>query len=195
VVEVSPSIVVIAGPNGAGKSTTAPVLLKETFATTEFVNADVIAQGLSGFAPESAALEAGRIMLRRLHQLAGEKVSFAFETTLASRSFAPWIREQKRSGYVFTLVFLWLSSSELAVQRVHERIRLGGHSVPDDVIKRRYEAGIKNFFRFYAPIADAWIFYDNSASANPRVVAEKNLEGKNYIYDRDLWQTLQKYYQ
>jgi predicted ABC-type ATPase len=187
-----PSIVVIAGPNGAGKSTTAPVLLKETFATTEFVNADVIAQGLSGFAPENVALEAGRIMLQRLRQLANEKVSFAFETTLASRSFAPWIREQKPSGYVFTLVFLWLSSPELAVQRVHERVRLGGHSVPDAVIKRRYDSGLKNFFGLYAPIADAWVFYDNST--RPRLIAEKSLEGRNRINDEELWLKLQKNY-
>jgi predicted ABC-type ATPase len=189
-----PNIVVIAGPNGAGKSTTAPVLLKETFATTEFVNADVIAQGLSGFAPENVALEAGRIMLGRLKHLAKEKASFALETTLASRSFAPWIREQKHSGYVFTLVFLWLSSPELAVQRVHERVRLGGHSVPDDVIKRRYESGLKNFFSLYAPIADAWVFYDNSASASPRLVAEKSIEGKSQINDEELWLNLQKNY-
>ncbi len=190
--ETNPNIIVITGPNGAGKSTTAPVLLKETFATTEFVNADVIAQGLSGFAPENVAVEAGRVMLTRLKQLASEGKSFAFETTLASRSFAPWLREQKRSGYIFTLVFLWLSSPDLAVQRVHERVRLGGHSVPDDVVKRRYEAGLKNFFKLYAPIADAWVFYDNSTS--PRLIAEKSLEGKLRISDEELWLKLQKNY-
>ena len=101
----APSIVIIAGPNGAGKSTAAPVLLKETFATPEFVNADVIAQGLSGFAPENSAFEAGRIMLRRLRQLARERRSFAFETTLASRSFAPWIAKERGRGYQFILIF------------------------------------------------------------------------------------------
>ena len=134
----APSIVIIAGPNGAGKSTAAPVLLKETFATPEFVNADVIAQGLSGFAPENSAFEAGRIMLRRLRQLARERRSFAFETTLASRSFAPWIEKERGRGYQFILTFLWLSSADLAVQRVKERVRLGGHSVPEDVVRRRY---------------------------------------------------------
>jgi predicted ABC-type ATPase len=190
-----PSIVVIAGPNGAGKSTTAPVLLKETFATTEFVNADVIAQGLSGFAPENVALEAGRAMLQRLKQLANKQASFAFETTLASRSFAPWIRQQKHSGYMFSLVFLWLSSPELAVQRVHERVRLGGHSVPDDVVKRRYKAGISNFFRLYAPLADAWVFYDNSARANPKMLAEKKFGGHHFIYNEAIWQKLLETYQ
>lgn len=190
-----PNIVVIAGPNGAGKSTTAPVLLKETFATTEFVNADVIALGLSGFAPENVALEAGRVMLQRLKQLASEQKSFAFETTLASRSFAPWIREQKSSGYTFTLIFLWLSSAELAIQRVHERVRLGGHSVPDDVVKRRYKTGMTNFFRLYAPLADAWIVYDNSARANPKMLAEKKFDGRSLIYNEDIWQKLSKSYQ
>ena len=189
-----PSIVVIAGPNGAGKSTAAPVLLKETFATPEFVNADVIARGLSGFAPENAAFEAGRIMLRRLKQLARERRSFAFETTLASRSFAPWLREQKRSGYILTLVFLWLSSPELAKQRVHERVRLGGHHVPDDVVKRRYETGLKNFFSLYEPIADTWTFYDNGASSGSRLIAEQSIDGKQVVYDGGLWQTLQKRY-
>ena len=165
-------VVVIAGPNGAGKSTAAPVLLKETFATPEFVNADVIAQGLSGFAPENSAFEAGRIMLRHLKQLAREKKFFAFETTLASRSFAPWLREQKSSGYILTLVFLWLSSPELAQQRVRERVRLGGHYVPDDVVKRRYEVGLKNFFSLYKPIADAWAFYDNSAGSGTKLISK-----------------------
>ena len=192
--ENSPSIVVIAGPNGAGKSTAAPVLLKETFATSEFVNADVIAQGLSGFAPENSAFEAGRIMLRRLKQLAREKKSFAFETTLASRSFAPWLREQKRHGYALTLVFLWLSSPELAQKRVHERVRVSGHSVPDDVVVRRYEAGLKNFFSLYEPAADTWAFYDNSAGSGARLIAERNTDEKRIIYNGGLWQTLQKRY-
>jgi predicted ABC-type ATPase len=194
VAEKNPNIIVIAGPNGAGKSTTAPVLLKETFATTEFVNADVIAQGLSGFAPENVALEAGRVMLQRLKQLAGERISFAFETTLASRSFAPWLREQKRDGYMFTLVFLWLSSADLAIERVHERVRLGGHSVPNEVVKRRYKAGITNFFKLYAPLADAWVFYDNSAVANPKVLAEKKLNRSLFTYNEDIWQKLLKTY-
>ena len=188
----APSIVIIAGPNGAGKSTAAPVLLKETFATPEFVNADVIAQGLSGFAPENSAFEAGRIMLRRLRQLARDRRAFAFETTLASRSFAPWLREQKDYGYGFALVFLWLSSPELAQIRVRARVRSGGHHVPDEVVARRYEAGLKNFFSLYEPMADAWVFYDNSGSSG-MIIAERNTEGKQ-IYNGDLWETLQKRY-
>ena len=188
----APSIVVIAGPNGAGKSTAAPVLLKETFATPEFVNADVIAQGLSGFAPENSAFEAGRIMLRRLRQLARERRSFAFETTLASRSFAPWIEKERERGYQFILTFLWLSSADLAVQRVKERVRLGGHSVPEDVVRRRYTSGLQNFFELYEPLADGWMIYDNSAYARPRLIAERAVGQEVEIYERELWQTLQK---
>jgi predicted ABC-type ATPase len=186
-----PNIVVIAGPNGAGKSTTAPILLKETFATTEFVNADVIAQGLSGFAPESVALEAGRVMLQRLKQLASERKSFAFETTLASRSLAPWIRKEKGKDYRFILIFLYLNSPDVAIQRVKERVLLGGHDVPEDVIRRRYKAGVRNFFEMYAPIADAWKFYDNSAYAAPELIAEHTPESSLMVYKEELWLTLQ----
>jgi len=137
--EENPHVIVIAGPNGAGKSTTAPMLLKGTLGVTEFVNADVIAQGLSAFQPESAAFHAGRVMLERLHYLAKERVDFAFETTVASRSFAPWIAKLKQSGYTFHLVFLWLPSADFAVARVAERVRMGGHDVPEETIRRRYK--------------------------------------------------------
>ena len=188
----NPSLVIIAGPNGAGKSTAAPILLKETFATPEFVNADVIAQGLSGFAPENSAFEAGRIMLRRLRQLARDRRSFAFETTLASRSFAPWIAKERGRGYQFILIFLWLSSADLAVQRVKERVRLGGHSVPEDIVRRRYASGLQNFFELYEPLADGWMIYDNSAYARPELIAERAVGQEVAVYERELWQTLQK---
>lgn len=144
----APSIIVIAGPNGAGKSTVAPALLRDTLLVNEYVNADVIAQGLSAFAPESAALRAGRVMLGRLHELAEARRTFAFETTLASRSFAPWLARQKRSGYLVNLVFLYLSSPELARERVAARVRLGGHDIPEKTVERRYTAGLRNFSRF-----------------------------------------------
>jgi predicted ABC-type ATPase len=144
---VSPDVVMLAGPNGAGKSTAAPALLRDILSVNEFVNADVIAQGLSAFEPERAAPAAGRIMLARLRELARQRESFAFETTLASRSFAPWIAGLKsEGGYKFRLVFLWLPSPEAAVARVAERVRAGGHDVPEATIRRRYAAGLKNFF-------------------------------------------------
>lgn len=138
-----PHLIIISGPNGAGKSTTAPALLQGTLGVTEFVNADVIAQGLSAFNPERAAFHAGRIMLERLQQLADEHGNFAFETTLASRTFAHWIKELKNAGYAFHLFFLWLPAAEFAIARVAERVKMGGHNVPEDAITRRYHAGLK----------------------------------------------------
>jgi predicted ABC-type ATPase len=185
--EKNPHVIVIAGPNGAGKSTTAPMLLKGTLGVTEFVNADVIAQGLSAFQPESAAFHAGRVMLERLHYLANERVDFAFETTLASRSFAPWIAKLKQSGYTFHLVFLWLPNPDFAVARVAERVRMGGHDVPEETIRRRYNKGIENFFRLYRPLSVTWRIYDNSEPSWPRIVADGRGDANETIYDPKTW--------
>lgn len=165
--ELSPQVVVLAGPNGAGKSTLAPILLRETFGVLEYVNADPIALGLSAFDSASMSFEAGRIMVARLRDLAKHRKNFAFETTLASRSHASWIKRLRESGYKFHLVFLWLSSIELAIRRVEERVRSGGHSVPDEVIRRRYARGLTNLFNLYQPLADTWAAYDNSGSGAP----------------------------
>ena len=162
---------IIAGPNGAGKSTLAPLLLRDTFGLLEYVNADPIALGLSAFNSASMSFDAGRIMLDRLHSLAKQRRNFAFETTLASRSCAPWIVKLRESGYRFHLVFLWLSTSELAMQRVKERVRSGGHAVPDEVVERRYERGIANFFKLCRPLADTWVAYDNSSFTGPLLVS------------------------
>ena len=120
-----PSVVILAGPNGAGKSTVAPALLAGALGVTEFVNADDIARGLSAFNPAGVSISAGRVMLARVRDLARQRASFAFETTLASRSFAPWLRELKTSGYDVHMLFLWLPSAEFAVARVAERVREG----------------------------------------------------------------------
>ena len=124
-----------------------------------FVNADVVAQGLCAYQPERAAIRAGRIMLKRIYTLANEKVNFAFETTLASRTFTTWIPKLQKQGYQFHLIFLWLQNADLAVFRVKERIKAGGHSVPEETIRRRYAAGLKNFFNLYSPLADSWHLY------------------------------------
>lgn len=138
-------VVVIAGANGSGKSTAAPDLLRDYLEISEFVNADVIAQGLSGFNVDTVALEAGRIMLQRLRHLATQQVNFAFETTLASRTYARWLTQLRDDGYRVHLSFLWLPSEEMAVARVASRVERGGHDIPEDVIRRRYHAGLKNF--------------------------------------------------
>jgi predicted ABC-type ATPase len=169
--EFAPNVVVLAGPNGAGKSTSAPSILRDALGVDEFVNADDIARGLSGFEPERAAMAAGRIMLARLRGLAWQRRSFAFETTLASRSFAPWLAELVRNGYQFHLVFLWLPSPDMAVARVAARVREGGHDVPEETIRRRYEAGLRNFFGLYQPMATAWEFWDNSTESGLALIA------------------------
>jgi predicted ABC-type ATPase len=187
-------LIVIAGPNGAGKSTTAPSLLKGTLEVTEFVNADLIAQGLSGFQPEGAVFHAGRVMLERIHYLAKKRLNLAFETTLASRTFAPWIVDLRKTGYDFHLVFLWLSNEEFAVSRVAERVRMGGHNVPEEIIRRRYRAGIRNFFQLYRPIADTWYFYDNSGVGDPRLLAYGEKEQSLLVNDPSLWHNIEENY-
>ncbi len=119
----------------------------------EFVNADVIAQGLSAFDPSGAAIAAGRVMLSRLKELARVRVSFALETTLASKTFTPWLAKLIENGYELHLIFLWLPSADVAIQRVADRVKRGGHSVPEPTIRRRHQAGLHNFFRLYQPLA------------------------------------------
>ncbi len=157
-----PYIVVIGGPNGAGKSTIAREVLAETFNLAEFVNADTIASGLAAFNPERAAMAAGRVMLARLRELAAARASFAFESTLASRTFAPWLAEQRAAGYEIHFVYVVVHSAAVAIKRVRARVRDGGHDIPRDVIERRFSRSVQNFFRLYMPLADTWRIYDNS---------------------------------
>lgn len=190
-----PNVVIVGGPNGSGKSTAAPALLRDYLGITQFVNADVIAQGLSGFGSENVAMQAGRIMLDRLKELASEKADFAFETTLASRSFAPWLGELKRSGYQTHLLFLWLPSAEMAIARVESRVQRGGHHVPDDVVRRRYDAGPRNFFALYRPIVDTWRLFDNSRSEGYELIAHESGEDSLNVENEVIWQTLVETYQ
>ncbi|MBI4667304.1 MAG: zeta toxin family protein [Nitrospinae bacterium] len=169
--ETAPRIFVIAGPNGSGKSTSAPFFLRELFGILTYVNADAIASGLSAFAPEREAIEAGRIMLRQIHRLRGEKTDFAFETTLASRSYAPWLKSARAEGYEIYILFLSLQSPEAALSRVAERVRLGGHDIPRDVVIRRFHRGLGNFFNLYLPVCDRWFLLDNSNSTGPVIIA------------------------
>jgi predicted ABC-type ATPase len=187
-------VVVVAGPNGAGKSTTAPALVRDLLGVSTFVNADVIAQGLSGFDPNQVAVEAGRIMLRHLRELADQGLDFAFETTLASRTFAPWLRTLKeRHGYQVIIFFLWLPTVKQAIARVKDRVSRGGHAVPDSVIRRRYHRGLTNFCNLYEPIADAWSISENSASSGPSIVALRDLNGTLEIVDTEAWEKIQRY--
>jgi len=189
-----PHVIVIAGPNGAGKSTTAPAILQGALGVTEFVNADTIAAGLSAFNPEKAAFQAGRVMLERLQQLAGDQEDFAFETTLASKTFAHWIHGLKQSGYTFHLFYLWLPSPEFAIARVAERVKMGGHNVPEETIRRRYHAGLKNYFGMYQQLADTWRIYDNSAPGSPRLLSTGERTIITKVVDASLWDSLKGTY-
>lgn len=186
-----PKVVVIAGANGSGKSTSAAKLLLGAHQVQEFVNADTIAQGLSAFAQESVAMQAGRIMLQRLKELARSRASFGFETTLATRSYAPWLKGLKSDGYKVHVVFLWLPNADEAVARVAERVRVGGHDVPEVTIRRRYMAGLRNLFQLYIPLADTWQLFDNSSLEGlQRIAAGGNL-GPARIASPLTWQAIQ----
>ncbi len=185
-----PSVVVIAGPNGAGKSTAAPRMLHQHAGIDDFVNADAIAAGLSAFRPEGVAMEAGRIILARLRELAKARRSFAFETTLGSRTFAPWIAGLIADGYHFHLVFLWLPSADMAVERVARRVQLGGHAVPPDDIRRRYERGLNNLFELYMPIAHQWHIFNSSVGGDPSLIAAGGGNCPDRIADPQVWGTL-----
>jgi predicted ABC-type ATPase len=191
--KLNPHISIIAGPNGSGKSTCGPAILKEHFQISEFVNADTIATGLSAFQPGEVAIEASRIMLKRLKLLANRKENFAFETTLASRTFAPWIYKIKKKGYHFSLVYFWLQNEELAIERVAERVRLGGHNVPPETIRRRYKSSIRNFFSLYQSLADNWCIYDNSEANNPKLIANGKLKDIVKINLEHQWKLFESY--
>lgn len=179
-------VYVIGGANGSGKTTVALNLLPNVLDIFEYVNADAIATGLSPLNSESMAIQAGRLMLERLRLLANAGTDFAFETTLAARTFAPFLRDCKAKGYTVNLLYFWLRSPELAVERVARRVASGGHSIPEDVIRRRYERGRKNLLELYLPLCDRWIVYDNSEPVF-RLVAEGEIEQEPIVYDRDIW--------
>lgn len=155
-------VIIIAGPNGAGKTTFAREFLPRDAGCPAFVNADLIAAGLSPFAPDAAAARAARLMLMEMARHFAARESFAFETTLAGRGHLQHIRAWQAAGYRIKLIFLRLDSPETAIARVAQRVRQGGHSVADDTVRRRFAAGRKNFERLYAPLVDAWALYDNS---------------------------------
>jgi predicted ABC-type ATPase len=161
---------------------------------TEFVNADVIATGLSAFQPDRVALVAGRIMLARLRELAGRGTSFAFETTLSGRRYAPWLGHLTETGYAFHLVFLWLPSPEFALERVRDRVLRGGHDVPEDTVRRRYHSGLRNFFALYRPLATTWRMYDNSGPSPPQLLAAGTGDEVTHVSDEPRWEKLHQTY-
>ncbi len=184
-----PNIVVIAGPNGAGKSTLAPRLIKEVFGEIEFLNADLIAAEIQRSSSSKVEIEAGRIMLRRIEALADHGVSFAFETTLAARSYVRLLRRLHEKDYTVQIIYLWLHHVDLAIERVAERVRMGGHDIPEATIRRRFDRGKQNFMNLYRPMADAWRVYDASEDSPELIGFGDKLEGEKII-EKALWKRI-----
>jgi predicted ABC-type ATPase len=190
-----PAVVVIGGPNGAGKSTLAPRLLRAAMQVTEFINADLIAQGLSPFNADGAALAASEILLRRMEQFAEKRISFGVETTLASRSLAPRLRKLISDGYEFHLVFLYLKSPDIAVERVADRVSHGGHNIPEATIRRRYEGGLRNLLSLFQPLASSWKVYDNSNPRRRELIASGGTLEDAKVNNEQLWSEIRARYE
>ena len=179
-----PNLFIIAGPNGAGKTTYARRFLNEELRIGEFVNADLIAAGLSPFSPDRAAFEAGRLMLRRLRELAARGEDFSFETTLSGRAYAPLLREMRAAGYRIRLDFLWIPNLDLTRDRVRQRVSKGGHDIPDQVQQRRFHLGVRNLAELYRPLVNHWRLYENTGK-EPHLVAEEE-DGRFSVADAPL---------
>lgn len=182
-----PEIFVFGGCNGSGKTTFATTFLS-SLPGVEFVNADIIAADLNPNDVDSVAIQASRLMLERLKVLSARNLDFAFETTLAARTFAKFLKQCQSNGYKINLFYVWLNSPELAVARVASRVASGGHNIPRDTIIRRYERGRRNFVKLYSPIADRWIAYNNSQERQK--IAEKPLNQSVIIYQSSIWQQI-----
>ena len=185
-------IYIISGSNGAGKTTASYTILPEMLECNEFVNADEIARGLSPFKPEKAAIQAGRLMLDKINKLIETGQDFAFETTLATKSYKNLVTKAKMNGYKVTLLFFWLRTPDLAVKRVETRVKEGGHNIPEETIRRRYENGLINFFNIFKPIVDEWMFIDNSGEPY-EIIAEGN-SFDSEIQNEIIWTYLIKNY-
>ncbi len=173
-----PQLFIIAGCNGAGKTTASMTFLPHLVKCHEFVNADEIARGLNPLAPEEMAVTAGRLMLSRINTLLAAGTTFAIETTLATRSYHKLVERARSKGYDVTLVFIYLSSVELALRRVRLRVESGGHDIPKDIIRRRYSLGLKNLKEVYMPIVDHWLLIDNTMGDSRMVATDRRVFDK-----------------
>jgi predicted ABC-type ATPase len=185
-----PNVYIVAGPNGSGKTTFVKRFLPLYVHCLNFVNADLIASGLAPFSPEIAAIKAGKLMLEEIERYRERRADFAFETTLAGKTYSKMFKEMKASGYRLHLYFLWLRDSELALGRVAERVSMGGHGVPVQTILRRFERGLHNLFHLYRQFLNSWVLFDNSGEV-PRVVA-KEMDGVMTVVDDTLFQVILK---
>ena len=184
------AVYIIAGPNGSGKTTFAKLFLPDYVNCPNFVNADLIAQGLAPFEPRAAAIKAGKLVLQQIHEYARRGVDFAFETTLSGKSYVSLLTELKSKGYTCHLFFLWIPSPELAIARIKDRVAEGGHHVPTVDVRRRFARGINNFFNLYESLLDSWMLFDNSKT-KPMLIAKRR-NGHREVISGDLFTAVQK---
>ena len=184
------NVYIIAGPNGSGKTTFAKLFLPEYVNCPNFVNADLIAQGLAPFEPRTAAIKAGKLVLQQINEYARRGFDFAFETTLSGKSYAKLLSELKSQEYSLHLFFLWIPSPELAIARIKDRVAEGGHHVPPEDVRRRFVRGLRNFFKMYESILDSWVLIDNSKS-KPVLIAKRR-NGDREVMDQKLFDSIQK---
>lgn len=183
------NVYIIAGPNGSGKTTFATMFLPDYVKCPNFVNADLIAEGLAPFEPSSASIKAGKLVLQQIHEFADRGVDFAFETTLSGKSYVKLLTELKAKGYGLHLFFLWIPSPELAIERIKDRVREGGHNVPAEDVRRRFVRGVNNFFKLYESLFDSWMLFDNS-KAKPLLIAKRK-NGHMELNNEQLFKIIQ----
>jgi len=184
-----PILYIIAGPNGAGKTTSAESLLPNIINCVEFVNADLIAKGISPYNSDAVAIEAGRIMLKRIDELVNEKVDFVIETTLTTLSYINLITHCKNIGYEIVLIYIWLNHPTIAINRVAQRVKKGGHNIPTDIIERRYYKGLKNLYKKFLPLCDEWIICDNSGQELEIIARKDKLD--TLIFNNNIFNLIQ----
>jgi len=185
-------IYIISGCNGAGKTTASYTILPDLLDCKEFVNADEIAKGLSPFDPERASIQSGKLMLKKINDLIAENQDFAFETTLAGKSHRNIIKKAQKNGYKAILLFFYLRTPDLAVRRVETRVKEGGHNIPEETIRRRYESGLQNFFTIYRLLVNEWMFIDNSGDPY-EIIGESN-QILTEIHNKNIWEKLNNKY-
>ena len=185
-------ILIIAGPNGAGKTTMAWTLIQNSETVYEFINADEIARGLAPLHPESVALAASKLMILRLKELLASNKNFAFETTASGINYLKHLKQAQSKGYEVNLIFLWLPHPDQAVRRVAQRVKQGGHDIPEESIRRRYSAGLKNLLKHYLPLANSALILDNSKKQSDMVIAKKDVKGHLEIKNVKNWKKIER---
>ena len=185
-----PCVYIVAGPNGAGKTTFARTFLPDYARCKQFINADLIAGGLSPFSPESAAMHAGRLLLEQIRLLASKRSDFGFETTLSGVTYVSLLQRLKAQGYRIQLFFLWIPTVDMALARIADRVRRGGHDIPEKVVRRRFHKGLQNLFTRYRPVLDSWMLFDNSEIV-PRLIAREEV-GELRVCDQVLFARIGK---